>query len=753
MSLKAVRHFSRSGFWLSTLGVLFAVVVILTVWHLQQQREAQSHLVRTNAWIAWQLEKEYLQFLYELRAYLGAADSEALERLRLRFDLLYSRPGLITTGVESKMLRQIPDAEHIARDLIERLDRMDAVVFQPSGPSAEDIEWILTELTPLREPISALSAAAVASDAAVRLRQRSQSFDRRTLLLLVVLSVGAMTIMWALWWQAATNRRLALHQEHLRKAAEKSHEALAEREAQFRHLVESTSAIPYRYDIVRKTFLFMGQKAEGFLGFTREQWLEEGFWRQRVPDDDRDNPLPTDTLADDEEGAFAFESRLRAQDGRIVWVRDCFRVVKDHNGERQVYGHLFDITAEKAQEQTLATAQRMEAIGRLTGGMAHDFNNLLTVVIGGLDELVDSLQDDEALRELAEESLAACERGAELNRQLLGFARRQVLEPKRFDLNVCVDTTFTLMRRLLGEQVEIRQVLAGDLDAAFADPAQVESALTNLAINARDAMPNGGSITVSTANVSVDASRAGHLHDLAPGRYVCVSVADTGCGIPEEQLSKVIEPFYTTKGPGKGTGLGLSMIYGFAKQSNGHVHIESRVGAGTTISLYLPAMDVEEPLHTSRLPATTRGQTGSATVLVVDDDTPLRRLVVRQLAATNYRVLEAADGPEALNMVAVHGNIDVLFTDVVMPGGMNGVELAQEAMGLAPGLRVLMTSGYADIPERERGRIAMMGGFLSKPYRIRDLIDRIEELVPGNAAHTVVAPTDGADHYLARAFR
>jgi signal transduction histidine kinase/CheY-like chemotaxis protein len=400
------------------------------------------------------------------------------------------------------------------------------------------------------------------------------------------------------------------------------------------------------------------------------------------------------------------------------------------SGELGALMGVMNRTAESLQSQhediaqlnsRLMQSQRMEAIGQLTGGVAHDFNNLLTVVLGNADLLVEMSADDPMRRQLAEMIGTAAQRGAALTQQLLAFARKQPLDPSVVDVNQRVAALDPMLRRTLGEHIEIELVRGAGLWPAMVDPAQLENALLNLCLNARDAMPGGGKLTLETANVALDQRYADQHADVAPGQYVMLAISDTGSGIPAELLSRVFEPFFTTKEKGRGTGLGLAMVYGFAKQSAGHVSIYSEPGHGSTVKLYLPrAQGARVQAAESELaePAI-RG--GAETVLVVEDDEPVRQLACHELRALGYRVLDAACGADALRIVEGDEPIDLLFTDVVMPGGMSGRQLADAARGVRSGLRVLYTSGYTENAIVHHGRLDPGVMLLPKPYRRADL--------------------------------
>jgi PAS domain S-box-containing protein len=387
-----------------------------------------------------------------------------------------------------------------------------------------------------------------------------------------------------------------------------------------------------------------------------------------------------------------------------------------------------DVTAHRAAEAQLRQAVKMEAVGQLTGGVAHDFNNLLTVIIGSLD--LDPAKVPAHLQVPIEQAMRAAERGAALTYRLLAFSRRQTLRPGPVDCNRLVIGMDELLRRSLGEQIEIQLKLAPDLKLALADGAQLESALLNLAINARDAMPAGGTLTIETANAVLDADYAAQNVEVKPGDYAMLAVSDTGTGMTPETVAHAFEPFFTTKEVGKGTGLGLSMVYGFAKQSNGHVRIYSEPGLGTTVRLYLPRLATKAAPERTET-AARAGAGGGEVVLVVEDDEKVRKLVLQQLESLGYRAIEAANGAEALAVIESDAAIDLLFTDMVMPGGMSGAQLAEAARRLRPGLKVLFTSGYAEGSLQARGGGDAGFKLLSKPYRKQALAEKLREVLDG----------------------
>jgi signal transduction histidine kinase len=374
----------------------------------------------------------------------------------------------------------------------------------------------------------------------------------------------------------------------------------------------------------------------------------------------------------------------------------------------------------EANETQVRQAQKMEAIGQLTGGIAHDFNNILTVITGTIEILGDAVKDRPHLAQITNLISAAASRGADLTRHLLAFARQQPLQPRSTDVNALVIDAVRLLRPTLGEQIEIDSMLAHDSAPALIDPSQLSTAILNLALNARDAMPNGGKLTLETRNVVLDENYAGMNREVKPGNYVMIAVSDTGKGIPGSLLEKVFEPFFTTKDVGKGSGLGLSMVYGFVKQSNGHVKIYSEEAHGTTVKLYLPQVEGVADVPAAEA-AIAPGEHGDESILIVEDDALVREYVVTQISRFGYRTLAASNAAEGLAIINDAERIDLLFTDVIIPGGMNGRQLATEAVKRRPGLKVLYTSGYTENAIVHHGRLDAGVLLLPKPYLSSDL--------------------------------
>lgn len=387
-----------------------------------------------------------------------------------------------------------------------------------------------------------------------------------------------------------------------------------------------------------------------------------------------------------------------------------------------------DVTESRATEEKLRHLQRMDSIGQLTGGIAHDFNNILAIVVGSLDMLAGQAELSEESRKFVNDALHAAGSGAELTRRLLAFARQQPLAPRVIDINAHLQQFTPLLRRTLGQHIEVSFLPGAHVWPVLIDVANLEAAITNLAVNARDAMPQGGRLLLQTENATLDQTYAEANPGATPGDYVSFVITDTGNGMPTEVIDHIFEPFFTTKAVGQGSGLGLSMVFGFLKQSGGHIKVYSEPGHGTTMRLYLPRAG-GAALATNRLgsDAARPGQRQSRLILVVEDNEDIRAVVLQQLAKLGYRTIAATNAGEAMRYIDSGAPLDLLFTDIVMPGGMSGYDLAREARRSRPEMRVLFTSGFpgAVFPDTlEHDPEAM----LSKPYRMQELASRLAEI-------------------------
>ena len=417
-------------------------------------------------------------------------------------------------------------------------------------------------------------------------------------------------------------------------------------------------------------------------------------------------------------------------DGNTIWSEIVATSVKDKDGNITAALELvIPITERKKLEAQLRQAQKMEAIGQLAGGIAHDFNNALTLIKACSQLTLFDLKEGDPLREKIEMILEATNRSADLAHRLLAFSRRQVMEMKVLDLNNLLKDLDKMLRRVIGEDIELVNVLAEDLGRVKADPGQVEQVVLNLALNAKDAMPRGGKLTIETANMEVDETHSRTHIDVFPGRYVMLAVSDTGIGMPPEIKNRLFEPFFTTKEKGKGTGLGLAMVYGIVKQSGGNIWVYSEAGMGTTFKVYLPRVD--EPLEEKKKRKLSEGELprGGETVLAVEDNKDVRRMAAQILRRQGYRVLEAANGGEALLVCEkLKEEIHLLLTDVVMPG-MSGRELAQRLSFLRPEMKILYMSGYSDDSIASYGILNEKVGFIPKPFSLEALVNRVREVL------------------------
>ncbi|MDA8231615.1 MAG: response regulator [Magnetospirillum sp.] len=425
------------------------------------------------------------------------------------------------------------------------------------------------------------------------------------------------------------------------------------------------------------------------------------------------------------------EVQCTRKDGTIVEASFSGAPMMDEHGRLRGAICVFeDIGQRKAIATQLQQAQKMEAVGQLTGGLAHDFNNILGVAIGNLDLLAADLKDRPQAAELAETALNALLRGAELTRALLAFSRRQPLQPALVNVAELLTVVARMLSRTLGEQIRVSLRAEGDLWPVLADAAQLEAAITNLAINARDAMPNGGWLSISARNTTLDQAYVSEATDVQPGDYLLIEISDTGTGMAPDVLARVFEPFFTTKAVGRGTGLGLSMVYGFIKQSGGHIKVYSELGHGTAVRLYLPRAG-EKLVAESEAQREKNVPKGTETVLLVEDNADVRRMVENQLTSLGYKVIAAEHGPAALSVLETGTPIDLLFTDVVMPEGMTGFELAEVARSHRPGLRVLITSGFPGTTFHVPAGMEGAADFLSKPYRRQELAHAVRDVLDG----------------------
>jgi PAS domain S-box-containing protein len=525
----------------------------------------------------------------------------------------------------------------------------------------------------------------------------------------------AVTLTWTGVWSEAEQRHFFIGrdmtaQKRLETAERDAKETLA--------AVINASPVAILCLAPDRRVVVWSRAAEQIFGYTAEETVGRPYMLVpdgHVPEYDGlfERAMAGETLRD-------IRVRRRRKDGSIADISfDAAPMYEDGKVKAVAYA-LTDITESNKLEQQLRQAQKLDAIGQLTGGVAHDFNNMLTVITGTIDILAEGVADKPELLAIANLISEAADRGADLTGHLLAFARKQPLQPRKTDIRQVATEAANLLRPTLGEQIEIEWRLQEDAWPAIVDPAQLITAILNLAFNARDAMPEGGKLTIETANVFLDEAYASAHSEVTPGAYVMIAMSDTGPGIPAPIRDKIFEPFFTTKEPGKGTGLGLSMVYGFVKQSGGHIKLYSEEGHGTTFKIYLPRdRSLTDEAADIVLPSRLEG--GSETILIVEDDATVRASVTTQLGSLGYKVIAASNAQEALAIVDSGAAFDLLFTDVIMPGPMNGRRLAEEAAKRRPNLKVLFTSGYTENAIVHHGRLDPGVLLLAKPYRKSDL--------------------------------
>jgi PAS domain S-box-containing protein len=514
-------------------------------------------------------------------------------------------------------------------------------------------------------------------------------------------------------------------------------EALRKSEERFRDLYDHAPSGYHEYDTegritnVNRTDLDM-------LGYTADEMIRHPIWEFNI-EGEAVRAQVLAKLAGTLPPGRNLERIYRRKDGTTIPVLVEDRLILDEKGQiKGIRCTTQDITARKRAEEEkeslreqLRQSQKMEAIGKLAGGVAHDFNNLLTVIHGYSELMLNSLDQGSQFRQDVQEIMHASERASSLTRQLLAFSRKQVLQPKILDLNVHVSNMDKMLRRMIGEDIELVTLLTKDLGRVKADPGQIEQAILNLAVNAKDAMPNGGKLTIETANVKWDEDYARSRIGVTPGDYVMLSMSDTGVGMSPETREQIFEPFFTTKEKGKGTGLGLSTVYGIVQQSGGNIWVYSEPGLGTTFKIYLPR--IEEGTESLRLAAVpTKPVQGSETVLLVEDEEMVRKLAYTVLQRNGYKVLEASNGDEALDVVqGRNGNpIHLVVTDVVMPG-MSGRQLADRLVSLQPELKVLYMSGYTDDAIVHHGVLDPGIAYIPKPFTPETLASKVREILDG----------------------
>ena len=697
---------------------------------------------------------ERLAEMHDILRRVGRGDRiEHYETVRLRKDgrkvevLLGISPITTVSGAivgASKTARDITESKKIQRALSQQIEERRRI-FESSQDLilVTDPQGILVQVSPSCEAILGYLPDELIGRSAVdfihgedldntreqmrsaRRENKSLNFDARY----VHKDGRIVTLSWMGTWSEPVRRHFFIGRDMTE--SRRAQEALLESEQQARGIIDTALDAFVQIDHDGRIRNWNSQ-AEAIFGWPRDQALGKNLIELVVAGDDRD------------ELSAALGRFLRSGQGQILGRRREIMARRRDGGEFRAElsvtalksrgGFLFngffrDLTDKIAAEDRIRQSEKMEAVGQLTGGIAHDFNNILTVITGTIEILAEAVQQEPQLAAITGMIDEAASRGAELTQHLLAFARKQPLQPRVTDINILVIDTAKLLRPTLGEQIEIESVFADETCFASVDPNQLTTAILNLALNARDAMQGGGKLIIETGSAYLDETYASRHGDVRPGHYALIAVSDTGSGIPASILDKVFEPFFTLKEPGKGTGLGLSMVYGFVKQSSGHIKIYSEVGHGTTIKMYLPPGTAAVPA--SEAAPDPKLQGGHETILVVEDDRLVREYVLTQLHSLGYATLDAANGAEALAIVEAGRPFDLLFTDVIMPGAMNGRQLAEEILRRRPGSKVLYTSGYTENAIIHHGRLDSDVLLLAKPYRKSDMARMIRRAVAG----------------------
>jgi PAS domain S-box-containing protein len=732
---------------------IIAPAVLLVLLALLTGYMAVSHAISTRETQKW-VTHTYLVIDANQRSFVSLQDAENSQRsYLLTNDASYAAPfetnvatthsrlGELTTLVKDNPA-QVRRVEALKAAVERRFDTMRrTIAMARNGQREAAIEVVVSGLGRIQMATAREFARQVGAEERRLLVERTARANAEELrgfiiagalsLLVLVALAGAVVVL------VRANRTLA-DEIARRRAAEQSEKASAELTQTVFHntpeyliLVDVGDDTTFRVADINPAFeAVTGLEARRVRGQdVREAFKEDGqtayaAYLQMLAEN---RPLTvTEQITSIAAGPMTWETRLAPvhdADGKIV------RIVVSSR----------DVTEREALESQLRRAQRMEAVGQLTGGVAHDFNNLLQVIRANLEMIGPALANDPAAHKRLRNAIHGADRAAQLTRQMLAFARRQPLEPKVVNLGRLVGDMAEMMRRTIGEAIEVETVIAGGLWNTIADPAQVESALLNLAINARDAMPAGGKLTIELANTALDDVYALRDQEIVAGQYVMLAVSDTGEGMSAETVARVFEPFFTTKAEGKGTGLGLSMVYGFVKQSNGHVQIYSEPGSGTTVKIYLPRSRKAEATATE---APIIGSIGEdQVILVVEDEEAVRTAAVAMLEEMGYRCLQTSSASAALDIVQSGEAIDLLFTDVVMPGPLKTRDFVAQAQKLRPGLPVLYTSGYTENAIVHHGRLDEGVSLLSKPYSRNDLARKVAMLM-STARPTVLVVED-----------
>ena len=504
-------------------------------------------------------------------------------------------------------------------------------------------------------------------------------------------------------------------------------------ETRYRTLVERLPAITYIAEVgIEGKWQFVSPQIETILGFSAEEWMANpALWISRIHEEDREIAIAAEKRVQNTGALYKAEYRMHARDGRVLWFRDEANLLEG-GSKPMMQGVLYDITEHRRMEERLRQAQKMEAVGQLAGGVAHDFNNLLMVMEAHIDRIRERLLPDDPLSADAIEVHNAVQRAAALTSQLLAFSRKQFLQPKVLDVSSVLAGVARMLQRLLPENIELKIDSQSDLAKVKVDQGQLEQALLNLALNARDAMSSGGTLCIRAEGVRFDEAQNWRYSTVQPGAYVMIAVSDNGTGMDSSTQARIFEPFFTTKAPGKGTGLGLPMVYGVVKQSGGAISVYSESGQGTTFKIFFPHCEAEVPPDAVK--PVVNGVNGTETILLVEDQVAIREVASVYLMGLGYNVLAAPDGEAALKIAETQQKkIDLVVTDVVMPN-MGGQELARHINRLYPGAKILYMSGYPDFAERHAEELVVEAEVLQKPFSLKSLASKARGLLDNRSS-------------------